>query len=166
MSVREPIGFGEPRETVVIDGQPYIKVPDAIENLRGGWVRMRDVIDDAVVDVRAERPTSGTRWKMTGLRVLPHRGKALTSDDLKRLTLGLADRAAEAQTMDVEAIVKRSRRPEDKAARNAAVRKLLADLEAAGRPRGDAVKILMDDTGVSRGGAYLWINEATKGQSK
>lgn len=165
MSPREPIPFGKPRETVEIDGETYIKVPTTVENLRGGWVRFHDVIDGGVVDVRAERPTSGTRWKLTGLRVLSHRGKALTSDDLKRLTLGLAERAAEARTMDVEAIVKRSRTPKDKTARIAAVRKLLADLDDAGRPQADAVQILMDDTGISRGGAYLWIKEA-KGQGK
>lgn len=170
MSPRERIRYG--RKTRVIDGETYVVVPTTSETLRDGWVRFRDVIPGANVDVRAVKPKAtketkaprSAKWDLIGLRVEPHDGEAITGRDLKKLSAPtLAERAKEHLTLDMEAMISRGQR--DRASRAAAVRKLLADLKAAGRPPADAVRVLMDDTGASRATAYRWINEA-KGQDK
>lgn len=146
------------RETVEIDGETYIKVPTTVEILRGGWVRFHDVIPGAFVDVLAVKPDKGQRWRLMGVRVDAQDGRPISGADLSKLSAPvLAERAREARTMNVEAIVQRSRREVDRVDRIKAVQRLLAEV-----PRAEAVRVLIDDTGVSRAGAYRWVREAER----
>ena len=156
---------GKPRETIKVEGEVYVKVPTTGENIWGGWVRFRDVIVGAHVDVLVEQPEVG-RWVLVALRVKSSDGIPITGADLKNLRVPtLIERAKEARTWDMEAISQRSRREQDKDDRMKAVRKLLTEMDEAGRPHVDAVRILIHQNGVSRAGAYRWITQA-KGEDK